>query len=219
MTRIETITEGVTLYLGDCRDILPTLSKVDAVVTDPPYGMKRGGRWVAGVNGNSAGLRTTNYDVQIEGDNHPFDPSSWLSFPKVVLFGCNHFSDKLPRGTTLVWIKRKDEAFGTFLSDAELAWINHGYGVYCRRSFPQASASNRHHPTEKPVEIMSWSIQRAKIPAQATILDPFMGSGTTGVAAVKLGRKFIGIEIEPRYFDVACRRIEEVTRQPDLLKS
>ncbi len=73
---------------------------------------------------------------------------------------------------------------------------------------------DKEHPTQKPVEVMKWCL--GFVADAKTILDPFMGSGTTGVAAVKLGRKFIGIEIEPKYFDIACRRISEALKQPDM---
>jgi DNA modification methylase len=187
---------------------------VDAVVTDPPYGMN--------YNTNSTrfkGPRGGNKKDWggIVGDNEPFDPSPWIGFPKAILFGSNHFCASLPVGTTLVWIKRQDDAFGTFLSDAELAWCKGGNGVYCKRGpFPQSIASDREHPSQKPVELMEWAINRAKVDAGQAILDPFMGSGTTGVAAVKLGRKFIGIEIEPQYFDVARKRIQAAIDAPDM---
>ena len=219
MSRVETI-GAATLYLGDCREILPTLGKVDAVVTDPPYGMN----WNTDSSRFSGGPRDSVVRRgqgradwgDIAADDQPFDPSPWLAYPQVVLFGCNHFGQYLPVGTILVWIKRLDPGFGSFLSDAELAWRKGGCGVYCRRDTSLASSANeRNHPTEKPVGLMRWCIEKLKDRPQV-ILDPFMGSGTTGVAAINLGRKFIGIEIEPKYFDIACRRIEEATKQTDL---
>jgi site-specific DNA-methyltransferase (adenine-specific)/modification methylase len=118
----------------------------------------------------------------------------------------------------LVWLKRKDSAFGSFLSDAEIAWCSEGHGVFCFKDQTlMAETHERHHPTQKPVPLMKWCIEN--LPAVRTIFDPFMGSGTTGVAAVQLGRKFIGCEIEPKYFDIACRRIEEAYKQPDMFVS
>jgi DNA modification methylase len=150
----------------------------------------------------------------IANDDKPFDPAEWLPFPEVILWGANHFAARLPVGTQLVWVKRLDAAFGSFLSDAEVAWQKGGHGVYCWRDTSLCGeAKYREHPTQKPLDLMRWCIKRMKA---STILDPFMGSGTTGVACVKLGRKFIGIEIEPKYFNIACKRIEQAYAQPDL---
>jgi len=156
------------LYHGDCLEILPTLDKVDAVVTDPPYGMnyntdstrfkdRRGGN-----KANWGGVR---------GDDKPFDPTPWLRFSKVILWGSNHYAQRLPVGTSLVWIKRKPNAFGTFLSDAEIAWKSGGHGVYCMEgTYPQSIASDRVHPTQKPVALMEWCIDGCK--GAEIILDP-----------------------------------------------
>ena len=205
-----------TLYLGDCRDILPTLPRVDAVVTDPPYGMSWDGKVTVGKNGHGAtGAKAKHYGIEIHGDDRPFDATPWLRFKNVLLWGFNHFPDQLRRGRALVWIKRSDEGFGSFLSDAEIAWCSAGHGVYCFRDQSLMSETHqRAHPTQKPVALMQWCVQQ--FPAAQSILDPFMGSGTTGVACAKLGRKFIGIEIEPKYFDIACRRIEQAYAQPDM---
>jgi len=215
MARVETI-GAATLYLGDCRDILPTLGKVDAVVTDPPYGMKWDGKVTVGVNGNGkVGAKAKHYGVTILEDDRDFDPAPWLSFPKAILFGSNHFGARLPVGTTLVWLKRADGGFGSFLSDAEVAWMKGGHGVYCFRDTSlMAETKYRSHPTQKPVPLMRWCIE--KCGGAQIILDPFMGSGTTGVAAVQMGRKFIGIEREPKYFNIACKRIEDAQRQGDM---
>lgn len=216
MSRVETIGRA-TLYLGDCRDVLPTLGKVDAVVSDPPYGMKWDGKVSVGKNGHGGtGTRAKHYGVTILGDDEPFDPSPFLGFDKVVLFGANHFASRLPTGTMLVWIKRFDGGFGSFLSDGEVAWMKGGHGVYCFRDTSlMGETHDRAHPTQKPVPLMRWCIER--IGNSRNILDPFMGSGTTGVAAVQMGRDFIGIEREPKYFDIACRRIEDAQRQGRLI--
>lgn len=212
--RVEQI-GNATLYLGDCRDVLPHLTGVDAVVTDPPYGMN----WntdSARYTSKRGGNHRDDWGA-VTGDNIPFDPSPFLAFPECVLWGSNHFSSRLPTGTTLVWIKQLDPAFGTFLSDAELAWVSKGHGVYLRRDLShKAIQSDRVHPTQKPVSVMEWCLGFTK---GHTILDPYMGSGSTGVACIKMGRSFIGIECEPRYFDVACRRIEAAQRQPTLFAS
>jgi hypothetical protein len=141
------------------------------------------------------------------GDDEPFDPSLWLNFPEVVLWGFNHFPQALAKGTALVWLKRYDNGFGTFLSDAEIAWVNTGYGVYCKRDLSlQSESSTRVHPSQKPVAIMSWCIGYTKI---NPVIDPFMGSGTTLVAAKRLGRRAIGIEIEESYCEIAVDRLRQ----------
>jgi DNA modification methylase len=219
VSRVEVI-GNAELWLGDCRDILPTLPKVDAVITDPPYGMDwdtdstrfTGGGYKRGDGREDWGA--------IAGDSEAFDPQPWLRFPRVVMFGANHYGEWLPVGTTLVWIKKADHLFGTFLSDAELAWMKGGHGVYCyRKQFPPPSRMAENgggevaHPTQKPVGLMAWCMDRAKVDRGMIVLDPYMGSGSTGVAAVTTERQFIGIEREPKYFDIACRRIEDAQRQ------
>ena len=226
MSRVEQIGRA-TLYLGDCRDILPTLGKVDAVVTDPPYGMNwntDSTRFTGGVAPDvRRGAGRDDWGAILQ-DDEPFDPTPFLGFPKVVLFGSNHYAARLPVGTTLVWIKRADHLFGSFLSDAEIVWMKGGHGVYCfRKQFPPPSRMAENggkvaHPTQKPVALLCWCIERAKVGAEETILDPFMGSGTTGVAAVQMGRNFIGIERDPAYFDIALRRIEDAQRQFSLFE-
>ena len=211
---------NATLYLGDCLDILPTLDRVDAVVTDPPYGMSwpcDNGRFSGGSEESQQrrGKMNKKYDGAITGDDRPFDPAPFLNYEHVILFGCNHYAQRLPVGTTLVWIKRFEQGYGSFLSDAELIWMKGGHGVYCHRNTDMAAnARERTHPSEKPAALMEWCIGKTK--GAETILDPFMGSGTTGVACMNLKRKFIGIEIEQKYFDIACERIENAQRQQSL---
>jgi len=204
-----------TLYLGDCLEILPTLGKVDAVVTDPPYGL--GWEFTGQGSGKAAqGSKSSVVKGQtIIGDKVDFDPSPFSKINSQIFWGMHHFPQSLKRGTALVWLKKHPNAFGTFLSDADIAWFNKGCGVYCSQIINPASfQSEKCHPTQKPVALMEWCLTH--IPDARTILDPFMGSGTTGVACAKLGRKFIGIEIEPKYFDIACSRIQKAYDQPDL---
>jgi DNA modification methylase len=221
VSRVETIGD-CTLYLGDCRDILPTLGPVDAVVTDPPYGiaLDTNNLRFSGGKGESARKRGKRQGPAggrpIANDAEPFDPAFLLALPgDKIIWGWNNYPDALPRGACLVWLKRNDEAFGSFLSDAELAWMSKGHGVYCRRDLSNAGIANeRVHPTQKPVGLMEWSL--GFIPKARTILDPYMGSGSTGVACVQQGRAFVGIEIDPVYYAAACRRIEEAYKQPRL---
>jgi DNA modification methylase len=207
--RVEHIGENVTLYLGDCREILPTLGKVDAVVTDPPYGIAH--LWKGGFSDKHGWGKAKDESItRNEWDEKP------LSGPMLdlilaagkqhVIWGGNYF-DLPPSRCWLVW--NKPERNFT-LAEAELAWTSRDSVI---RVFDyRRSDQGREHPTQKPLELMTWCIQQIPPPA-ALILDPFMGSGTTGVAAVKLGRKFIGIEIEPKYFDIACRRIANEASQ------
>lgn len=233
MLRAEHLSDTVTLYLGDCRDVLPTLGKVDAVVTDPPYGMgwNTDSRRFSGgqsplINRKPWGEGRNH--ARVIGDDAPFDPSPWLSLAPCVLWGANHYAARLPVGRTLVWIKKHPDLFGTFLSDCEIAWASGGHGCYAYYfQFPPSTriveaggkpgrSAQTAHPTQKPVGLMRWSIDRVKAAPGAIILDPFMGSGTTGVAAVQMGRRFIGIEIDPDYYAIARRRIADELARPRL---
>ena len=199
-----------TLYHGDCLEILPALQGVDAVVSDPQYGMDWDTDNSRFSGGQSPRNRTKRWHERVTGDDKPFDPSHLLAFDHVILWGANHYA--LPVGTTLVWVKRNDAAFGTFLSDAEIAWQKGGHGVYCFKDVSMNGAGAnfpKDHPTQKSVRLMEWCVNRTK----GTVLDGYMGSGTTGVACANLGRKFIGIEIEKKYFDIACERIEAAYAQ------
>ena len=215
------------VHVGDCLQILPTLAagSVDAVVTDPPYGMKLNTDSTRFSRNNpeqqrrekAAGLNVGRDDWgDVIGDDKPFDPSPWVGFPRVVIFGYQFFAARVPLGTTLVWVKRSDELFGSFLSDAELAWMKGGHGVYCfRKQFPpparmhEAQSSACVHPCQKPVELMMWAIQKLKVPAGGLVFDPYCGSGSTGVACRRLGLRFIGCELDPHYAAIARRRIAE----------
>ena len=215
--------ENVTLYRGDCLHILPTLADVDAVISDPPYGMGWDTNSLRFGGGKSPLIVRKRGDGKdwgggVTGDDAPFDPSPWLAVPAVALFGMNHFAQRLPVGTTLVWIKKGEHLYGRFLSDAELAWVKGGHGVYVyTKQFPPSVRAVEHanaaetftaHPTQKPIGLMRWVMERAKVPFGATVLDPYMGSGTTGVACIRTGRRFIGIEIDPTHYETACKRID-----------
>ena len=207
-----------TLYLGDCLDIMPTLGKVDAVVTDPPYGIGQD-KGFEGFGGFGKPIARRQYDDKWDDIRPPkeaFDLIAKIS-NVAVIFGGNYFTDLLPvGGHWLVWDKKN--TMPTF-SDCELAWTNIERKSVKLLTYEYnglvGKREERVHPTQKPYEVMKWCIQR--LPKGSDIvLDPFMGSGTTGVACAKLGRKFIGIELEPKYFDIACKRIEDAYKQPDL---
>lgn len=214
--RKEVLAEGVDLYCGDCMEVLPTLEKVDAVVSDPPYGI----RFLKGAGGLGIHPGRVRNLKPIYGDDKPFDPSPWTKWP-CVLFGANHYYARLPDGGTFhTWDKSRGVGPNDSFSDAEYVWTSDrrksevfrylwkGVLQDGEKGFP------KFHVSQKPIEVMRWAIG---LTVEARhILDPFMGSGSTGVAAVKLGRKFVGIEIDPDYFDIACRRIEAALREPDM---
>lgn len=210
-TRIETLAEGVTLYLGDCLKVLPTLGRFDAVVTDPPYGIGRDGqKKTTGGNGGRKAYEFKGWDKE-RPSKELFDLIIAMSDHQVI-WGGNYFADLLPpTGKWLVW----DKGQRIKQSDGELAYTSKDGAL---RIFTQNRVAllveGAEHPTQKPLEIMRWSL--LQVPEAVTVLDPFMGSGTTGAAAVQLGRKFTGIEIDPGYFDIACRRIEAALREPDM---
>lgn len=221
--RVETIGD-CTLYLGDCREILPTLGKVDAVVTDRPYGI---GEAAGKAKTRTSGLASRNRDASRY--RRDYGVSAWddqtadeevaiaVSLARwSIIFGGNYY-DLPPSSCWLVWDKLNGD---TDFADCELAWTNLPKAVRrirflwngCMR---RERDIERQHPTQKPVDVMKWCIEHLPEPNR-TILDPFMGSGTTLVAAVKLGRRGIGIEREPKYFDIACKRIEAAYAQPDM---
>ena len=215
--RAEVLNEWVTLIEGDNRAAMELIDRaaVDALVSDPPYGMSWNTditRFTGGHDGRrrSRGLRSPRN--RVEDDDRPFDPAPWLGFPRVVLFGFNHFAARLPVGTTLVWVKKQQHAYGTFLSDAELAWMKGGHGVYLHLDQSMnAETWDRRHPTQKPIGLMKWCIEKAKVPAGGLILDPYAGSGSTALAAMLTGRRCIVVESDARYCDVIRRRVEQVS--------
>ena len=206
---------AATLYCGDCREVLPTLPKVDLILTDPPYGIGE----AAGKNKSRGKLAVAKDYGNDEWDNEPIDDEllglTIAAGTNAIIFGGNYFNVP-PSPCWLVWDK---ENGASDFADCELAWTNLQKAVRLKRFMwnGMLRANNEQrgdHPTQKPIGVMRWCIDQAGNPH--TILDPFMGSGTTGVAAVQMGRRFIGIEREPKYFDVACRRIEDAQRMQDM---
>jgi len=224
------------LWLGDCRDVLQIIGKVDAVVTDPPYGQAyKVNTFYAGGTRNSAVIQRNgktlvcrpNVYEPIFGDDAPFDPSILINAaPVVVLWGAHKFADRLPPGGWLVWDKVptgkvRDQG------DGEAAWINRDQPMRIFRLLwdglcvgegarhEVTAGQKRHHPAQKPEILMRWCLEQAK--AGDLVLDPYMGAGSTGVACVQTGRRFIGIEIERKYFDIAVERISRAQAQGRLL--
>lgn len=198
-----------TLYLGDCLEIMPTLGRFDAVVTDPPYGIgEHGGKFRDRKGrGNYRVHKKKNWDYSKP--NEDCFRVIINNSNEQIVWGGNYFADLLPASKCwLYW----DKLMGGDFSDGELAWTSLDKAL---KKFTKCNkASGNVHPTQKPFELMVWCL--GFLPNAQTILDPFMGSGTTGVACVKTGRKFTGIELDPDYFDIACKRIEEAYRQPDM---
>lgn len=211
------------LILGDCREVLPTLGKVDAVVTDPPYGI--GYRSGYSTDRLWAGGRS----IRNDGDTGVRDEfaSIWMATQATptLIFGSRKQAVPPSCRMILVWDKGPALGMGAIdlpwkPSSEEIYVLGKGFigerdesnVLYCA-PVQSMACNGRQHPNEKPVALIERLIRKCPV---GTILDPFMGSGTTGVACAKLGRKFIGIEIEPKYFDIACKRIDEAYRQGDM---
>ena len=220
---------NATLYCGDCLEILPAIRKqVDAIVSDPPYGIGYVMRTTESIT--AAGRLCRHNTKAIFGDDAPFDPTPWLGFEKVLLWGADHFKTRLPDGGTLLaWDKSVGVGPGDQFVDSEFAWCNakvkrnvfrylwkgisRAKDGWERCEFQGSRTGPRHHPSMKPVALMRWCIEHFRLKPGSLILDPYAGSGTTGIAAVTLGHRFIGIEIDEDYFEIACRRIEKAQRQ------
>lgn len=209
-----------TLYLGDCRDILPTLPKVDAVITDPPYGIGIDRAMAASSGTQSGGMMAKKGSYIASGwDDEPMSldvAEAIIKLGEVMIFwGGNYYG--LPASQCwLVWDKQVNGNF----ADCELAWTNmkkpvRKFAWMWNGMLRQGGEERNGHPTQKPLQLMKWCVEQCTNNPQS-IFDPFMGSGTTGVAAVQMGRSFIGIEREPKYFDIACRRIEDAQRMGDM---
>ena len=194
---------GITIYCGDCREVLP-LVKADVVVTDPPYGIDYDG---------GATQRGSSNLGRIAGDDRPFDPSPFLGFADVLCWGANHYAQDLPRsGQFYVWDKVTRNGLKVRIAECEFAWHLRGTKPRVFRHLwsgafrASESGLPSLHPTQKPVAVMAWCLG---LVTPGVILDPFMGSGTTLVAAKQLGRRAIGIEIEERYCEIAVNRLRQ----------
>ena len=212
--RIETIGD-CTLYLGDCLEIMPTLGKVDAVVTDPPYGMQF-----------RSNYRLDRHDAIVGDDFLPIERiKNALQLAgafSYVFCRWGNLIDMPPPKSVLAWVKN-NWSMGDLLHEHGRQWESICFYPGEKHQFIERipdviyapRTGNNLHPTEKPIRLIKRLVG-ANI--GELILDPFMGSGTTGVACVELGRKFIGIEIDEKYFDIACERISRAERQGDLFR-
>ncbi len=189
------------LWHGDCREVLPLLPKHDLLLTDPPYGIYAcGGKW-----GHKSELQwdkaAADNEVQL------------LAAGRVqIVWGGNYFRLPPSRGW-LAW--RKPDRVPS-AADFELAWTSLDMNArLIDQTIAATNAERTGHPTQKPLRVMAWSLSFA--PDAQTVLDPYMGSGTTGVACAQLGKAFTGIERERKYFDIACERISRAQAQGQLL--
>jgi len=219
---------NATLYLGDCREVLPLLSTHDLLLTDPPYGIgessakvqsrQRGGKLGALLGYKGKAMADQKDYGAFDWDQEP-PPAELIESMRSAckwqaIFGGNYFG--LPASSCwLVWDKLNGD---NDFADCELAWTNWPRAVrriqWRWNGMLRQGNEERYHPTQKPLQVMVWAIGLA--PASSSVLDPFMGSGTTGVACAQLGKSFTGIEREPKYFDIACRRIEQAQKQQPL---
>jgi site-specific DNA-methyltransferase (adenine-specific) len=225
--RCETIGRA-TLYLGDCRDVLSSFG--DAVgIFDPPYGIgyKVNSRAPRPATRLKAIKATETLPVaQIIGDGEPFDPVPWLGFKKIAIFGAHHFSNRLPLGRWLVWDKRRESPPDDH-SDGDLIWLSGDHRLATRihrqlwRGLVREGEENpsrqlKQHPNQKPVSLLLRIMEMLSVAPGETVADPYMGSASTGVAALRFGCRFVGAEIDPVHFSTACRRVEREQLQPQL---
>lgn len=203
-----------TVYLGDCQKILPTFGHVDAIVTDPPYGI--GADNATAKNKGNFGWKyygESNWDAKRPA-REIFDLMLEKSNLQII-WGGNYFTDYLP--PTMRWLIWDKGQRDFSLADGEIAWTNQMKALRIMtyaRGKALARRDGNFHPTQKPVEIMEWCL--TFIPEGMVIVDPFMGSGSTGVACIKMGRPFIGIEVDPKYFDITCSRLMKAHSEPDM---
>jgi site-specific DNA-methyltransferase (adenine-specific) len=244
--RIEQLSDGITLYQGDCREALPLVQKAHVVLTDPPYGnSNHDGDWNAKLNAHR-GLE--NKPIANDGADAmrevvdamlkhaarllPAEASACCCFcggggPRPVFAWLAERMDRegLEFFHSLVWDKKNPGLGQRYRRQHEMVMVAHKTGGRIRWNEEVGKVPNilalmppreRQHPNEKPLRLIERLVGIHSLPGDV-ILDPFMGSGTTGVAAARLGRRFVGVEIEPGYFDIACRRISEALAQPDML--
>jgi site-specific DNA-methyltransferase (adenine-specific) len=217
------------LIYGDSRRLPINLASVDAIVSDPPYGIgyrHSGGTNSSGYSRNGRGKCVSNTD-SIIGDDKPFDPRSWLGIP-CLFFGAQYFFDRLPMGGSwLAWDKAATGGPADVFTDCDFAWCSVSRikrnifrytwkGASCVKADEHNGTGQviRVHPSQKPIVLMRWCIQKLDLKPNSLIFDPYMGSGSTGVAALAEGHRFVGIEIDRRYCVIAQRRITRPHARP-----
>ena len=215
-----------TLYLADSFD-LHELAEAAAIVTDPPWGAATKCNAQRFTRPASSWWKETDTSkatahADIVGDTKAFDPRPFIH-KETILWGANWFAERLPpSGGWLIWDKRKGAenmaANGWPLGEAEIAWTNVLGAPRVFRNLwsgllRSSEKGEHYHPTQKPLALMEWCLGFINA---GEICDPFMGSGTTGVACARLGKRFVGVEIHEPYFDIACQRIEAAQRQGEM---
>ena len=209
----------VTLHLGDCLVVLPTLGKVDAVITDPPYGINVDTGWLSALH-IQRGKPANKSDALLVNDDGSLDVGWLYEFKRWLVFGYPYI--QAPKATGwLVWDKWPGVNGGGLGNPVEMAATNGWTGFKMLRVlwagyYRDAGEVRYEHPTQKPLRLIRQIIETITQPGDL-VLDPFMGSGTTGVACMQTGRRFIGVEIDPGYFEIAKRRIEDAAAQLPLI--
>jgi site-specific DNA-methyltransferase (adenine-specific) len=205
---------SVWLMEGDSRIVVPQL-EADAICADPPYGIN----YVASES-NQQGIQK--FDA-IAGDSTTFDPSPFMHFRDVLLWGCNNYCHAIPphEGQWYFWDKVTANGLKVRIAEGEYCWHKRGTKPRAfRHLWSGAYRASEHgepsqHPTQKPVALLEWCLDMVE---GKTILDPYMGSGTTGIACIRTGRRFIGIEIDPNHYDTAVARISAELSRTSLLE-
>lgn len=207
---------SVTLYLGDCKDLLPM--KADLLLTDPPYGIA--------YDPNNGKHENDSIHETVLGDAEHFDAAHLMEYRDVILWGVNNYCDSIPPkiGQWYFWDKITKNGLDVRISEAEYAWHKRGTKprgfrhMWCGHTYRDSERGTvREHPTQKPIALFQWCILTAKLPPGSTVLDPYMGSGTSGIAAMRMDMNFVGIEKDPKHFATAVSRLEREANQGVLL--
>ena len=199
------------LILGDCLQVMPTLGRFDACLCDPPFGIGRDGQVkTTGGNGGRKFYEHKGWDAERPA------PEVFALMRSItdeqIIWGGNYFADLLP--PSMRWLVR-DKGQRINQSDGELAWTSQQKALrITERNRVALMTDGAVHPTQKPVALMEWCL--GFLPDAKTILDPFMGSGTTLVACQRMGRHGTGIELDEEYWRIACERVHQAWKQPDL---
>ncbi len=218
----ERITDRIEIVNADCYTLLDAWPSDAALVTDPPYGIayqhSGGGRPAPG-----ASRAVRNALRPVHGDDSPFDPAPFCRFRWVLLWGADHFRDRLPPGGTLLAWDKSPGAAGPAdsFADGEFAWTNARVkrnvcrflwkGVACVKAGEEHG--RRYHPTQKPQGVCNWCLRTLALPAGTLVLDPFMGSGSLGLACHRAGLRYMGVEIDPEHYATAKARLQRETAQ------
>lgn len=216
----------ITLWRGDSLELLSAgRLACDAIISDLPYGIN----YRRGAGGHSVTAIINR--KPIHGDDAPFDPAPWLMHAgcdvdvslgagkPIVLWGADHFKTRLPVGGRFIcWDKSCGAGAASTFSDAEFAWTNRRnarniyrhlwMGIARKHDGSDISKQGRKHPSQKPVTLMQWCMEHSRVPTDAMVLDPYMGTGTTALACIRTGRRFVGVEIDAEYFEIACERVQ-----------